>query len=705
LKERTIEESITVGNQWLELSIDLADRINPCRIIDTCEGVAYADEAYSYSMEIRTADQVAPSRGLTYRSHQVNDRGIEGTEVVLEGSLEFDEGGPRDIFVRQRFRIPRNEPFFEEQITILNKGAVRLDVSDISFGFRKKTFDRQESKWADEFEDFRLVPVPHRRRFGHRVDRKLSEYELRDLLPGTWEDSTIVPGGHPLPDHGSEGWVWTDGERGLLVVKYLRDQIEFSILKGEIVQSNPCVRFGGVGLWREDPEFAHQILPHSDLEFGVTRYELIQGGWKEGYYAFRDYMSSLGHTFPEDYDPPVHWNELYNLGWSLGDGSSRYTLDQTYREAEIAAEMGCESLYLDPGWDTLEGSTIWDEQRLGITLPSFVKEIRERYGLGVSLHLMMHTNSKQEYEGMYRRDAEGRLVTVWDGAKVCTQSKWKEEKARRLLALAKAGVGFLMFDFLEQTPSCYDRSHGHEVPLTRQGHAEGILELIQSVKKSSPQIYIEAHDRITAGFQDYHPSYFQHGAPHSFDENWGFEYMWDSYLDLISGKAISLYEYNLAYEIPLYLHINIGKETGLQGGETPVGPDSPNMLAFWWYASTVRHLGIGGVNDPDSTLYKALKKAMKEYMSLQDFFKRGKFYGIDEYTHVHTLPERNQAVISLFNLTGKDTVRQVGAALGDIGLGSFSKLTGVDGYQGDNEGFSFNITMRPMSPALVKVNM
>jgi len=47
----------------------------------------------------------------------------------------------------------------------------------------------------------------------------------------------------------------------------------------------------------------------------------------------------------------------------------------------------------------------------------------------------------------------------------------------------------------------------------------------------------------------------------------------------------------------------------------------------------------------------------------------------------------------------------VGAALGDIGLGSFSKLTGVDGYQGDNEGFSFNITMRPMSPALVKVNM
>ena len=56
-------------------------------------------------------------------------------------------------------------------------------------------------------------------------------------------------------------------------------------------------------------------------------------------------------------------------------------------------------------------------------------------------------------------------------------------------------------------------------------------------------------------------------------------------MDLLSGKALSLYEYNLAYDIPLYLHIHCGQ-------------DNQQMLAFWWYASTCRHLGIGGVKDP-----------------------------------------------------------------------------------------------------------
>src|ERR1700760_3920418 len=58
--------------------------------------------------------------------------------------------------------------------------------------------------------------------------------------------------------------------------------------------------------------------------------------------------------------------------------------------------------------------------------------------------------------------------------------------------------------------------------------------------------------------------------------------MWDPYTDLLSGRALSLYEYNLAYDIPLYLHINSAH-------------DSPAMLAFWWYASCCRHLGIGGL--------------------------------------------------------------------------------------------------------------
>jgi hypothetical protein len=446
------------------------------------------------------------------------------------------------------------------------------------------------------------------------------------------------------------------------------------------------------------------LKPSATLPFGLSHYELITGGWKEGYYAFREFLGSHGRKFPQTYDPPVHWNELYNLSWRLGDGSTRYTLAQLYREAEIAADMGCEALYLDPGWDTVEGSTIWDEKQLGITLKDFIQTVKDRYGLKVALHLMSNTNSKEEYPGMYRRDEHGQLVTIWNGAKVCTQSRWKEEKTRRLLTLARQGVCFFMFDFQAYHQPCHDPAHGHEIPLRRQSHAEGLNEVMRNVKREFPGIYIEAHDRVTSGMQDYHPLYYQYDPPNSFDENWGFEYMWDSYLDAISGKAISLYEYNCAYEVPLYLHINIGQKSGLLEQGRSVGPDNNNMLAFWWYASTVRHLGIGGVSDPQTPLYKALKKAMKAYMSLQEFYKRGTFYGIDEMAHVHTLAGKNKAVINLFNFTGTTVSRDIRVNLREIGLESFRHVSGAANVRKSKGGFAFTCELKPLSAALIKVN-
>jgi hypothetical protein len=110
------------------------------------------------------------------------------------------------------------------------------------------------------------------------------------------------------------------------------------------------------------------------------------------------------------------------------------------------------------------------------------------------------------------------------------------------------------------------------------------------------------------------------------------------------------------------------------------------------------------VSDPGSALYKALKKAMKTYMSLIDFYKRGTFYGIDEMTHVHTLADRNQAVINLFNLTGKSVSRDVTVPLAEVGLESFRSLSGVEGRK-CRGGFTFTCELKPLSQALVKVNL
>ena len=113
---------------------------------------------------------------------------------------------------------------------------------------------------------------------------------------------------------------------------------------------------------------------------------------------------------------------------------------------------------------------------------------------------------------------------------------------------------------------------------------------------------------------------------------------------------MSLYYYAMATDIPLYLHI-------------PMITDNDNCVFFWWGASTVRHLGIGGkyhnldkriqekyIADPEKR-WNAYKEAMKIYKSLKPYFVRGEFHGIHERAHLHTLEGVNGGVLCLFNLS------------------------------------------------------
>jgi len=223
-----------------------------------------------------------------------------------------------------------------------------------------------------------------------------------------------------------------------------------------------------------------------------------------------------------------------------------------------------------------------------------------------------------------------------------------------------------------------------------QTHAEGILKVIQAVKRQYPNVLVEAHDRVRGGMQDFHPLYFQHGLPDSFDENWGFEYMWDSFMDLLSGKALSLYEYNLAYDIPLYLHIHCGQ-------------DNDRMLAFWWYASTCRHLGIGGVKDPASPLYQALKRAVSTYRRLKPFFARGRFIGVKPLIHAHALPEQGAVVFVLFNLGSEPITHEVDIPASEVGVTALRSMRNAE-VRLDKGRLRFTVEVPPLSPLLVEVN-
>jgi hypothetical protein len=264
-----------------------------------------------------------------------------------------------------------------------------------------------------------------------------------------------------------------------------------------------------------------------------------------------------------------------------------------------------------------------------------------------------------------RRPAEDgcKPIAFWE---VCTQCPaWQREKADRIERVATAGMCFAMFDEFDWRGPCYAADHGHAVPSTSLGHVRAVYELIRETKRRAPGLLVEAHDPVWPWGVRYLPVYFGQTLdparrPGSYDENWGFEFMWNPIEDLVSGRALCLYYYNLGTDIPLYDHITAEK-------------DNDACLAFWWYASTVRHLGIGGKKGLDSakenpSRWTAYTKAMAQYRRLHEWFARGRFVGIDELTHLHVLAGKPGGVLVAFNLKETPVERQIVLNAAELGL-------------------------------------
>jgi hypothetical protein len=568
--------------------------------------------------------------------------------LIIEGKF-YDT----DVLITHEFKLEKDSKWLDEKITLTNHGNKKVRFGLINFGFKKALY-KQYTGWNDHLDEYSLTSIPTRRYFGYGDDRRKENFSANDILFGAW-----VAKEAEMPGFCAEGWLWGNSHGGLLTCKYSPSQMEYSrfqristTLPGRGAE-DVYVLFGGVTLYEGNPELATVLEPHESYSFGVSRYTVYEGDYKEGYYLYRSHLEGQGHKFKKDYNPPVHWNELYNLGWVAektgffvdGTGFEPYTLEQLYNEAAIAQDIGAESLYLDPGWNITLGSEIWNEERFG-TLKDFSNIIHKKYSLKLALHLMMNFEGENEPDEFYLRTKKG-VKAVADPYMnlycVCANEHWVKEKTKRLLELAKEGIDFFMFDFTDFSMfmaddlGCFSNDHGHEVPMRRQTHAENIFKVIQNIKKSYPHILIEAHDR---GVKPRHPLYFQHNLPHSYDENWGFECMWNPMQDLLSGIALQLFEYNLSYSIPLYLHINENS-------------DNKNMLQFWWYASLARHLGIGGLSDRDSIKYKALRNAVILYKKIKSFLTRGTFYGIRQNIHLHVDDVEKLGIITAYNLTSR----------------------------------------------------
>jgi hypothetical protein len=326
----------------------------------------------------------------------------------------------------------------------------------------------------------------------------------------------------------------------------------------------------------------------------------------------------------------------------------------------------------------------------------FVKEIKEKYDLDLALHCVLATGMSDVGGAVdtwpkeaCRVNAEGKIIEN----RMCLGSQQYLDLAeKRLLDNCADGVVFLMFDFNWFTGLCWNKDHGHPVPYKKEDHIRANVELAKRVHEKYPDVLIEMQDMLCGGMpQRYIPVYYKYGIPGSYNETWGFELMWQPMEELKNGHARSLYYYSLGSTVPLYLHID------LRG-------DNKNCVALWWYASTCRHLGIGGTHR-DPAVAQAQKLAMKQYRKLERYYKQGKFYGISEQIHIHVLEGQQAFVVNLFNLSDKP--QRIGGTipLEQMGLDRERWYhRPKEGWFDQNAGtFSVSSMMEPWSAKVIEV--
>jgi hypothetical protein len=631
------KEGLVAGNEAYEVLVPAGGKAGPALLVSRHDGVVLADHPYSYGFD-----------------------GREGPVEVVERKAEKDRKGAVNLTLRLRagdltvthcLIFPPGDESFAERLSFSAGRAA--DLRKVRCGWVRSLKDLEPSNQPV------LMPAPWR-------EDTWGGQKLDDLTPAeaVWLQGYYRATGGPerewVPEHGSEGWIWHCAKGGTAVVKYNEDFMEWSLIDRVERDGELQLRFGGCGAWHDDPEKWGQVPAGQEVVGGWTYYLGYRGAWQEGFYRFREFMARQGHGCPFNFAPPVHWNELYDnkLWWGPDTAERRkkfYGLDDILWEAQKARDAGCQALYLDPGWDTQFGSHLWDEARL-LPAAQFVKRVRDEYGLKVSLHTPLAGCASGAGGGLtypkeaWRVDEGGHVIegSLCSGAKACL-----DEEGRRLLALADAGIAYFMFDGSAYAGPCFSHDHGHPVPYTRDDQIKAYQQLGRMIHEKHPEVIIEQHDQVLGGVHSvYTPVYAGH-AQRGWDERWAKEYMWAPLQVLKDRRAISLYYYNLAYHLPQYIHIDLRD-------------DNEHCLALWWYASTCRHLGLGGTH-PDGRNWLTVQRHMAEYLRLQDYFKRGVFYGLEEEVHVHVLPEKG-AVINVFNLSDRPVRKRFTVDLARVGL-------------------------------------
>src|SRR5690606_35039933 len=85
----------------------------------------------------------------------------------------------------------------------------------------------------------------------------------------------------------AEAWILTDGMSGLLVAKYIQEDIELSMLDWETGSNQSLVLGGSSFALHGEPESMQQLEARRPVQLGATYYLPITGDWPAGYQRYK----------------------------------------------------------------------------------------------------------------------------------------------------------------------------------------------------------------------------------------------------------------------------------------------------------------------------------------------------------------------------------------------------------------------------------
>jgi hypothetical protein len=376
----------TIANRSYRLAASIVAGCVCLRLDDLQTGLCVAEGPCLYHAVAKNGTSSVASDRLESPSFAV-----EGTTLTIRGRLLH-------LDIEHRFTATLDRELLEERIVLKNNTRKCIALTDFEAGMQRRVAD-QKKNVLSEFAADRFVAVPFRHQAIDPKGRQ-HDYSFQEIVanPG-FElrlDQNQVHTELPSRHRASEGWAWTHGATTLGIFKFCQENMQFSVISTHFTADGTFLRFGGAAMIADEPAALGRIAPDQTVDLGLVRFQTVRGGYVEAMYAYRAMLDEQGCRFPKDFNPPVHWEQLYDMPEAWNDRPHRYTKAIVEREAAKGRAYSCEALYLDPGWDTEFGTFLWGENWLG-PRKQFIDEMQSKYGLKVSLHCPLATWMSHPY--------------------------------------------------------------------------------------------------------------------------------------------------------------------------------------------------------------------------------------------------------------------------------------------------------------------